>query len=150
MGPFDNIRRKNAFPKICRNWKNRCPPDGACAGKIAAIVDVIDQNRVLVDGPCSEVPRQEYKIKSLHLTPIKVTFPFSARTKVVRKAWVDEKVSETWGKSSWAKRMAMKVKRQGLNDFDRFKLTKAKSARNKIVAKAVAIKKNKMSKAGKL
>merc|ERR1712141_985734 len=119
--------------------------DGACAGKIAAIVDVIDQNRVLVDGPCSEVPRQEYKIKSLHLTPIKVTFPFSARTKVVRKAWVDEKVSETWGK-----RMAMKVKRQGLNDFDRFKLMKAKSARNKIVAKAVAIKKNKMSKAGKL
>ena len=84
------------------------------------------------------------------MTPIKVTFPFSARTKVVRKAWVDEKVSETWGESSWAKRMAMKVKRQGLNDFDRFKLMKAKSARNKIVAKAVAIKKNKMSKAGKL
>ena len=46
--------------------------------------------------------------------------------------------------------MEMKVKRQGLTDFDRFKLMKAKSARNKIVAKAVAIKKNKMSKAGKL
>ena len=55
--------------------------------------------QVLLDGPCSEVPRQEYKIKSLHLTPIKITFPFSARTKVVRKAWTDEKVSETWSKS---------------------------------------------------
>ena len=67
--------------------------DGACADKITAIVDVIDQNRVLLDGLCSEIPRQEYKIKSLHLT-----------------------------------------------------LFKAKSAQNKIVAKAVAIKKNKMSK----
>ena len=79
-----------------------------------------------------------------------MTFPFSARTRVVRKAWEAEKVAEKWGQSSWAKRMAMKSKRQGLNDFDRFKLMKAKSARNKIVAKAVAIKKNKMSKAGKL
>ena len=44
----------------------------------------------------------------------------------------------------------MKVRREGLGDFDRFKLQKAKSARNKILAKAIAIKKNKMSKAGKL
>ena len=59
-------------------------------------------------------------------------------------------VSEKWAESGWAKRMAMKARRQGLNDFDRFKLMKAKSARNKILAKAVAIKKNKLSKAGKL
>jgi len=68
----------------------------------------------------------------------------------VRKAWEEEKVSEKWAESSWSKRMQMKNKRLALNDFDRFKLMKAKSARNKIVAKAVAIKKNKMSKAGKL
>merc|ERR1711862_272757 len=119
-------------------------------GKIAAIVDVIDQNRVLIDGPQAGVERQEYKIKSLHLTSLKVTFAFSARTKVVRKAWEDEKISEKWAESSWAKRMQMKVRREGLGDFDRFKLQKAKSARNKILAKAIAIKKNKMSKAGKL
>ena len=47
--------------------------DGPCKGKIAAIVDVIDQNRVLIDGPCSEVPRQEYPIKSLHLTALTVS-----------------------------------------------------------------------------
>ena len=47
--------------------------DGPCKGKIAAIVDVIDQNRVLIDGPCSEVPRQEYPIKNLHLTALKVS-----------------------------------------------------------------------------
>ena len=31
---------------------------GKDAGKIAAIVNVIDQNRVLIDGPTSGVPRQ--------------------------------------------------------------------------------------------
>merc|ERR1711971_438654 len=105
---------------------------------------------VLLDGPCSGVERQEYRIKNLHLTPLKITSPFSARSKVVRKAWEDEKVTEKWAESGWSKRMVMKARRQGLNDFDRFKLMKAKSARNKILAKAVAIKKNKMSKAGKL
>lgn len=62
---------------------------------------------------------------------------------VVRKAWEEEKVADKWAASSWSKRMQMKAKREGLNDFDRFKLMKAKSARNKIVAKAVAIKRNK-------
>merc|ERR1711902_265172 len=147
----DNIRRyKMPSQRFVEIGRVAVIQDGDAAGKIAAIVDVIDQNRVLVDGPCSGVLRQQMKIKNLHLTPIKITFPFSARTKVVRKAWTDAKVSETWSNSSWAKRMEMKVKRQGLTDFDRFKLMKAKSARNKIVAKAVAIKKNKMSKAGKL
>ena len=41
-------------------------------------------------------------------------------------------------------------RRQNLNDFDRFKLFKSKSAHYKILAKAVNIKKNKLSKAGKL
>ena len=113
--------------------------DGPHEGKIAAIVDVIDQKRVLIDGPCSGVDRQEYKIKNLYLPSLKITFPFSAPSKVVRKAWEDEKVTEKWAESGWSKRMVMKARRQGLNDFDRFKLMKAKSACNKILAKAVAI-----------
>ena len=103
--------------------------DGPKAGQIAAIVDVIDQNRVLIDGPCSGVERQEYRIKNLQLTPLRVVFPFSSRTKVVRKAWEEEKVSEKWAESSWSKRMQMKNKRLALNDFDRFKLTRSESTR---------------------
>merc|ERR1712062_580239 len=115
--------------------------DGADKGKIAAIVDVIDQNRVLLDGPCTGVTRKAYRIKNLHLTPLVTKFPFSARSKVVREAWVKDDISKKWEESAWAKRMAMKAKRKGLTDFDRFKLMKAKSARNKILAKAVSIKK---------
>ena len=46
--------------------------------------------------------------------------------------------------------MAMKARRQVLNDFDRFKLMKAKSTRNKIMTKAINIKRRELSKAGKL
>ena len=79
-----------------------------------------------------------------------LNYCFSYRSRVVRKAWEADKISEKWAESAWAKRMEMKRRRQGLNDFDRFKLYKAKSARNKILAKAVNIKKNKLTKAGKL
>merc|ERR1712012_1400854 len=116
--------------------------DGKDAGKIAAIVNVIDQNRVLIDGPTSGVSRQQYPIR-----PIKVTFAFNASTKIVRKEMEAAKVNETWASSSWAKRMELKSKRNGLNDFDRFKLQRAKSARNKIVAKALNAKKKQLRKA---
>ena len=96
--------------------------DGPNKGKIAAIVNVIDQNRVLVDGPTSGVLRQvsfnslgfwqycicfkspstdiesvqAYPIKQLQLTPISVKFPFNASTKTVRAELVANKVDETW------------------------------------------------------
>ena len=103
-----------------------------------------------MDGPCTGVTRKAYRIKNLHLTPLVTKFPFSARSKVVREAWVKDDISKKWEESAWAKRMAMKAKRKGLTDFDRFKLMKAKTARNKILAKAVSIKKKKLTKAGKL
>merc|ERR1712117_820396 len=96
------------------------------------------------------VPRQEYPIKNLHLTALKAKFPFSARSRVVSKARKSEDISGKWAASSWAKRMAAAEKRSTLNDFDRFKLMKAKSARNKILNKAVNVQKRKLSKAGKL
>ena len=66
---------------------------GPDAGKIAAIVNVIDQNRVLIDGPTSGVRRQEYPIRQLQLTPLRVKFAFNARSKVVRKELESNKVS---------------------------------------------------------
>merc|ERR1712154_727424 len=149
MGSFVKLN-KMPFHRFIEVGRVAVLADGADKGKIAAIVDVIDQNRVLLDGPCSGVIRQAYRIKNLHLTPLVTKFPFSARTKVVRTAWKNDDITKKWEESSWAKRMAMKAKRKGLTDFDRFKLMKAKSARNKILAKAVSIKNKKLTKAGKL
>ena len=127
---------------------------------------MIDQNRVLIDGPTSGVMRQEYPIKQMQLTPITVKFPFNAPTRIVRKELESNKVflkcvsnffkiyipqvNEQWESSNWKKRIDVKAKRAGLTDLDRFKLRKAKSARNKILAKALNSKKKALRKAGKL
>ena len=79
--------------------------DGPSAGKIAAIVNVIDQNRVLIDGPTSGVLRQAYPIKKLQLTPIAVKFPFNARTKVVRTELEANKVRTT--RTYWRERAVL-------------------------------------------
>ncbi|MGV7423232.1 KOW domain-containing RNA-binding protein, partial [Mycobacterium kansasii] len=60
---------------------------GPHAGKLVAIVDVIDQNRALVDGPCTRVRRQAMPFKCMQLTDFILKFPHSARQKYVRKAW---------------------------------------------------------------
>merc|ERR1712098_786105 len=96
------------------------------------------------------VLRQEFPIKRMQLTPISVKFPFNAPTRIVRKELEANKVNEQWEQSTWKKRMVVKAKRAGLTDLDRFKLRKAKSARNKILAKALNAKKKTLRKAGKL
>ncbi|XP_063910696.1 large ribosomal subunit protein eL14 [Zophobas morio] len=106
--------------------------DGPHKGKLVSIVDVIDQTRVLVDGPASQVPRGELRLNQLHLTKFRIKFPFTASTRIVRKAWNDAKINEKWEGSAWSKKMAAKEKRAQLTDFDRFKLRRARSRRNHI------------------
>ena len=55
-------------------------------------MNVIDQNRVLIDGPTSGVSRQEWRIKELQLTPLAIKIPFNSPTKVVRSELVANKV----------------------------------------------------------
>ena len=54
---------------------------GPHAWKLVAIVDVIDQNRALVDGPCTPVRRQAMPFKCMQLTDFILKFPHSARQK---------------------------------------------------------------------
>merc|ERR1712189_92880 len=106
---------------------------GEDAGKIAAIVDIIDQNRAVLDGPCSGVLRQARRYNELHLTNFVVKIQRGTTTKAVRLAWEDAKVAEKWAATSWARRIE---KRASLTDLERFKVAKAKGARNKMVRTA--------------
>ncbi|BET00069.1 ribosomal protein L14 [Nesidiocoris tenuis] len=106
--------------------------DGQHKGKLAAIVDVINQTRALIDGPETGVPRHDIRLNQLHLTKFRIKFPFTAGTRVVRKAWKDSKVNEQWSQSMWARKVEAKKKRLELTDFDRFKLNHARSIRNKL------------------
>ncbi|KAI1242870.1 60S ribosomal protein L14, partial [Lamprotornis superbus] len=99
---------------------------GPHAGKLVAIVDVIDQNRALVDGPCSGVRRQAMPFKCMQLTDFVLKFPHSARQKCVRLAWEKENINEKWSATRWAKKIEAREKKAKMTDFDRYKVMKAK------------------------
>merc|ERR1712045_893446 len=82
----------------------------ADTGKIAAVVDVINQNRALVEGP--GIPRQSMNIKNLHLTK-----KFEA--------------------SGWGQRIKKASLRANLSDFEKFKVKKLKVQRRRLINQQV-------------
>lgn len=112
---------------------------GPCSGKIAIIAEIIDHNRVIIDGPTTSVPRQSFPFKHLALTSLKLTkLPRGAGTGTIRKQVEKEALVEKWDKSSWAQKRAAVDKRRSLNDFGRFRVMLAKKQRRDIVRKTLA------------
>ncbi len=101
---------------------------GNNTGKLAVIVQVIDNKRVLIDGPSTVngVPRQVMPIKRLSLTSLKVNISPGARIVALSKAYQAAEVSKKWAESSWAKGIAKRTAKAKLNDFDRFKMMVAR------------------------
>merc|ERR1712151_354499 len=62
---------------------------GPDAGKLCTIVNILDHNRVLVDGPMpiTSVHRHEIGVKRIMLTDLKVTIPINASQKKLVKIW---------------------------------------------------------------
>ncbi|KAF8428236.1 ribosomal protein L14-domain-containing protein [Tirmania nivea] len=114
--------------------------DGPYAGKLAAIVEIIDHKRVLVDGAkTSGALRQAISLSHVTLTPILVSkLPRSARSGTVEKYWKEADVDAKWGVSGWAKKIASRNTRRELTDFDRFKVMVLKKQRRYEVRKAHA------------
>jgi len=102
--------------------------------RLVAIVDVINQKSALVDGP--GVPRKAMAFKHMRLLKYKVAIAHGARTGTVQKAWAAGKIDEQWKESPLYKSIIARRTRASLNDFERFKLSKAKKARNHEIGKA--------------
>ncbi|VIO95814.1 60S ribosomal protein L14, putative [Brugia malayi] len=117
-------------------------------GKLAAIVDVVDGNRALVDGPSTGVKRSVRNFKDLHLTKFRIPLRHGMRTKNVKKAFDEAKISEKWAETLWAQKLAKKEIKAKMTDFDRFKLMRAKQLRNRLVRLQLA-KLRKTRKTGK-
>ena len=66
--------------------------------------------QVLADGPASNVARGEMRLSQLHLTKFRLRFPYTASTRVVRKAWQDAKLDELWSQTMWARKVEAKKK----------------------------------------
>ncbi|KAJ3491182.1 hypothetical protein NLI96_g904 [Meripilus lineatus] len=116
--------------------------NGPYANRIAVIVEIIDHNRALIDGPTTGVPRQSFPYRHLTLTPLKLTkLPRAAGSGVVKKQVEAEAIVEKWSKSSWAQKRAAIEKRRSLNDFERFSVMLAKKARADRVRKSIVANK---------
>ena len=113
---------------------------GPDAGKLATIIDILDQNKCLIDGPAeiTGVTRQVIPYKRVSLTDFTVKIQHSARQKTLKKAWAEADIMAKWEASSWAKKLASKKKRANLSDFDRFKVMVAKKQKSAIIAKKMA------------
>merc|ERR1712146_124232 len=108
-------------------------------GKMCTIVDIVDQKRVIVDGPESltGVRRHMMPVKRLSLTDFKATIPRGAREKTLKAALDKDGIMAKWGETSWGKKLKMKAARKSMSDFDRFKLYQAKQKRSKLVRKSL-------------
>ena len=119
---------------------------GDNAGKLVTIVDVIDQNRALVDGTPVGVPRQAVQFKRLRLTKFCLPLSHGASSTVVKKLYAAEDIDNKFAATALAKRLQQRElvyyiienniyialfyfsykQKSTLTDFDRFKLYKAK------------------------
>ncbi|PLN83562.1 60S ribosomal protein L14-A [Aspergillus taichungensis] len=100
---------------------------GPYIGKLAAIVEIVDHRRVLVDGPSTEqnkiVPRHVLPLAHATLTPFVIPqLPRAAGTGPVRKLWQKNEIDGKWAKSSYAQKTERTERRKNLNDFERFKV----------------------------
>ncbi|KAJ1934597.1 hypothetical protein GGF37_006304, partial [Kickxella alabastrina] len=113
---------------------------GVNAGKIATIVDIVDHNRAIIDGPTTNVPRQIIAFKNVVLTDIVVKrLPRTIGSKALAKFLEKEQVVEAWQKSAWAQKIESRKRRANMSDFDRFKLMRLKKQQRAIVDRQVAL-----------
>ncbi|KAI5481346.1 GTP binding protein [Pseudohyphozyma bogoriensis] len=108
--------------------------DGPNAGKLATIVEIVDHNRALIDGPATGVPRQVQTYRRLVLTPFVLSkLTRGASSPVVKKVFEASDVLAKWEKSAWAKRRQAIEKRRNTTDFERFEIMLLKKQRRRIV-----------------
>ncbi|KAK0655792.1 ribosomal protein L14-domain-containing protein [Cercophora newfieldiana] len=112
-------------------------------GTLAAIVEIIDHKRALVDGPSSDsklvTPRTTISFANTLLTPLVIeNLPRGARTTAVQNAWAKAEIDAKWKEGNWAKKQLQQERRQSLTDFDRFKVMRLKKQRRFEERKALA------------
>jgi len=104
-------------------------------GKVAFILDVIDQNRVLIEGPTTGVKRQALNFKRLNLTDFKLKIPRSGSAASIKKALAKDDVIAKWNATAWAKKLEGHNIRANLSDFDRFKLMILRKKKRSVIGK---------------
>ena len=110
-------------------------------GKMVVIVNMVDINRVQVDG-LTNFPRVLYPLKRLQLTKLRVPNVLrGCRTGTLTKLAATYKLDEQWAAQSAAKKMSRFASRTQTTDLDRFRIMVARKNRafkaNQVAFKAM-------------
>ncbi|KAE9552784.1 hypothetical protein FO519_004001 [Halicephalobus sp. NKZ332] len=111
---------------------------GKDEGKLAVIANVVDGNKLLVDGPSSGVIRSIKNFKDIQLTKLKINIRVGQRTGGIKKAYDEADINSKWNETNWAKKLQAKKTRSALNDFQRYKVQRLKKLRNTAIALELA------------
>merc|ERR1712160_216341 len=129
MGESKMVRR-NHFVEIgtvcCFNY-------GPNAGKIGVILDIMDSNKVLFDGP--EITRGLASLKHLSITPIKCNSLVLAKPRLPSNLWKNKIFKANGTKLLGPKKIVSADTRLNLTDFDRFKVMLLRKEKSRIVGK---------------
>merc|ERR1712187_847712 len=116
---------------------------GPYTGKLAAVVEIIDHRRVLVDGPSTEekkiVPRHVLPLSHATLTHFVIPkLPRAAGTGPVKKLWEKNEIDGKWAKSNYSQNTERAERRKNLTDFERFKVLRLRKQARFEVQKSYA------------
>ncbi|CAK85710.1 unnamed protein product (macronuclear) [Paramecium tetraurelia] len=117
---------------------------GPQEGKLATIVEILNDKRVLIDGPTTGVQRQVIPIRRLTLTKFNLKGATrGARTGVITKAIKKSDPFAQYAQTIAAKKVAKKALRAKLNDFDRFRVMILRKRRSALLSTQLkSLKKN--------
>jgi len=111
---------------------------GPQEGKLATIIDIVTDKRVLVDG--EDIQRQVIPVSRLQLTRQVVKVGRGARTGAVRKLIAKEEVAKKFSQSTLGKHYASQQLRENLTDFERFKVIVLRRRLSKLLRSKKATK----------
>ena len=103
---------------------------GPTHGKIGLIVDILDKNRCMIDGPSG---RQVINIKRIKPTKIKLKIGRGLGSKNVYLVMKTHNIIDWWMKSSWFEKIEKNRKKNQFSDFEKFKFMLGKKASHRII-----------------
>lgn len=108
-------------------------------GKIGVIIDILDKNRCMIDGP---VGRQVINFKRIKPTKFKLKIPRGLNSKLVHEKFINQKILKIWFESKWGKTFFKKKKKENFTDYDRFKFMLGKKYKNRFLPKNYLLLRN--------
>lgn len=107
---------------------------GPSHGKFGIIIDILDKNRCLIDGPSG---RQIVNSKRLKLSKIKIKIGRSINSRKINQILRSQGIIDLWECSKWAQKKKKKEKIQKMSDFEKFKYMLGKKMNHRIFQKKI-------------